>query len=98
MTYHNLVNRRKTTVAQWLSNDYVELQNSFLFYILYQKKENQYLLSLISLIANINETSLSFNLPNSTMIEQCDTKTVSFLSTGHKRLNFTIVLWLNYHQ
>ena len=48
MTHHNLVNRRKTTVAQWLPDDYVELQNSFLFYILYQRKENQYPLSLIT--------------------------------------------------
>ena len=54
MTHHNLVNRRKTTVAhQQLPDDYVELQNSFLSYILYQRKENQYPLSLI---ANIDET------------------------------------------
>ena len=39
MTRHNLVNRRKTTVAQRLSDDYVELQNSFLSYILYQRKK-----------------------------------------------------------
>ena len=50
MTRHNLINRRKTTVAQWLPDDYVELQLS---YILYQRKENQYLLSLI---ANMDET------------------------------------------
>ena len=53
MTRHNLVNRRKTTVAQRLPDDYVELQNSFLSYILYQRKENQYPLSLI---ANMDET------------------------------------------
>ena len=53
MTRHNLVNRRKTTVAQRLSDDYVELQNSFLSYILYQRKENQYPLSLI---ANMDKT------------------------------------------
>src|SRR5947207_9655152 len=53
MTRHNLVNRRKTTVAQQLSDNYVELQNSFLSYILYQRKENQYPLSLI---ANMDET------------------------------------------
>ena len=53
MTYHNLLNRRKTTVTQRLPDDYVKLQNSFLSYILYQRKENQYPLSLI---ANIDET------------------------------------------
>ena len=40
----------------------------------------------------MDEMPLSFNLPNSTTFEQCDTKTVSILSTGHKRSNFTIVL------
>ena len=40
----------------------------------------------------MDETSLSFNLPNSTMIKQCDTKTVSILSTGHERSNFIVVL------
>ena len=55
MTCHNLVNRRKTTVVQRLPDDYVELQNSFLSYILYQRKENQYPLSLI---ANMDETPI----------------------------------------
>src|SRR5437763_1263967 len=36
MTCYNLVN---TTVAQRLPDNYVKLQNSFLFYILYQKKK-----------------------------------------------------------
>jgi len=40
----------------------------------------------------MDETPLSFNLPNSTTIEQRDTKTVSILSTGHERSNFTVVL------
>ena len=40
----------------------------------------------------MNETPLLFNLPNSTTIEQHGTKTVSILSTGHERSNFTIVL------
>jgi len=31
-------------------------------------------------------------LPNSTTIEQCGTKTVSILLTGHERSNFTVVL------
>ena len=39
MTRHNLVNRRKTTVAQRLPDDYVELQSNFLSYILFQRKK-----------------------------------------------------------
>ena len=47
MTHHNLVNRRKTTVAQQLSDDYVELQTSFfILYTLLKKRES------ISVIVN----------------------------------------------
>ena len=40
MTRYNLVNRRKTTVAQRFPDDYVELQTSFLSYILYSTAQN----------------------------------------------------------
>lgn len=40
----------------------------------------------------MNETPMAFNLPSNTTIEQAGTKTVSILSTGHERSNFTIVL------
>ena len=40
----------------------------------------------------MNETPISFNLPNNTIVEQCSTKTVSILSTGHKHSNFTVIL------
>ena len=40
----------------------------------------------------MDETPLSFNLPNSTTIEQRGTKTVSILSIDYERSNFTIVL------
>jgi transposase-like protein len=82
MSRHNLVNRRKTTVAQRLPDDYIEQQNNFLSYVLFCRREHQYPLSLI---ANMNETPLSFNLPNNTTVEQCGTKTVSILSTGHEK-------------
>src|SRR5215212_5953051 len=88
MSRHNLVNRRKTTVAQRLPDDYLEQQNNFLSYVLFRRREHQYPLSLI---ANMDEMSLSFNLPSNTT-EQRDTKTVSILSTGHERANFTVVL------
>ena len=48
MTRHNLVNRRKITVTQRLSDDYVELQNSF-YHIFYTNKRKW-----LSLIANPN--------------------------------------------
>ena len=35
---------------------------------------------------------MSFNLPSNTTVEQSGSKTVSILSTGHERSNFTVVL------
>lgn len=66
MTRYNLINRRKTTVAQQLPDDYIEQQNNFLSYVLFRKREHQYPLSLI---ANMDETPLSFNLPTNTTVE-----------------------------
>ncbi|GBB94127.1 hypothetical protein RclHR1_00230005 [Rhizophagus clarus] len=89
MSRHNLVNRRKTTVAQRLPNDYIEQQTQFLSYVLFRRKEHEYPLSLI---ANMDETSMAFNLTSYTTIEHRGTKSVSILSTGHERSNFTVVL------
>ena len=56
---------------------------------MYLRKENQYPLSLIG---NMDEMPMSFNLPSNTTVEQSGSKTVSILSTGHERSNFIIVL------
>ena len=45
---------------------YVEQQSEFLSYVLYLRKENDYPLSLIE---NIDETPMVFNLPSNTTIE-----------------------------
>ncbi|GBC09636.1 hypothetical protein RclHR1_00900022 [Rhizophagus clarus] len=89
MSRHNLVNRRKTTISQKLPENYVSLQSEFLSYVLFRRREHQYPLSLI---ANMDETPISFNLPNNTTVEQRGTRTISILSTGYERSNFTVVL------
>jgi transposase-like protein len=89
MSRHNLSNRRKTTIAQRLPEDYAEQQSEFLSYVLYLRRENDYPLSLIG---NMDETPMSFNLPSNTTVEHSGSKTVSMLSTGHERSNFTVVL------
>jgi transposase-like protein len=89
LSRHKLVNRRKTTVAQRLPENYIEQQHEFLSYILYRRMEHNYPLALIG---NMDETPMAFNLPSNTTIEQAGTKTVSILTTGHERSNFTVVL------
>ncbi|HJY15922.1 MAG TPA: transposase [Nitrososphaeraceae archaeon] len=67
MSRHLLVNRRHTTVAQRLPKEYKEDQQAFLSYILYRRIEYNYPLSLIG---NIDETPMTFNLPSQTTIEE----------------------------
>jgi hypothetical protein len=40
----------------------------------------------------MDETPMAFNLPSNTTVEHSGSKTVSILSTGHERSNFTVVL------
>ncbi|EXX73263.1 hypothetical protein RIR_jg12104.t1 [Rhizophagus irregularis DAOM 181602=DAOM 197198] len=89
MYRNNLVNRKKTTIARRLPDDYIEQQNQFLSYVLFRRTEHQYPLSLI---ANMDETPMAFNLPSNTTLEHRGTKSVAILSTGHERANFTVVL------
>lgn len=89
MSRNSLANRRRTTVAQRLPEEYNELQQSFLSYVLYMRTENKYSLNLIG---NMDETPLSFNLPSNTTVEERGKRTVSILTTGHEHTNFTVTL------
>jgi len=60
-----------------------------LSYILYRRIEYNYPLSLIG---NIDETPMTFNLPSQTTIEERGKRTVSILTTGHERTHFTVTL------
>ncbi len=66
MSYHNLVNKRKTIITQQLSENYIEQQSEFLSYILFCWKKYNYPLSLIE---NMDEILISFNLPNNITVE-----------------------------
>ncbi|CAI2174088.1 6199_t:CDS:1 [Funneliformis geosporum] len=86
---NNLSNKRRTTISQKLPEDLIEQQHSFLSFILYRRIQYDYPLNLI---ANLDETPLSFDLSSSTILESKRSKTVSIRSTGHKKNCFTIVL------
>ena len=86
---YNLSNRRRTTISQQLPEDLIEKQHSFLSFILYRRIQYDYPLNLI---ANLDKTSLSFDLPSSTTLELKGSKTVSIRSTGHEKNCFTVVL------
>ena len=89
MSRNLLVNRRHTTVTQRLPEEYNEDQQNFLSYILYRRTECNYPLNLIS---NMDETLMAFNLLSQSTIEERGKRTVSILTTGHERTNFTVTL------
>jgi transposase-like protein len=89
MTRHKLSNRRRTTIAQKLPEDLQSSQQEFLSFVLYRRIQYNYPLTLIG---NMDETPLSFDLPNNTTIDNCGTNTVSIRTSGHEKSNFTVVL------
>ncbi|CAI2181220.1 13067_t:CDS:1, partial [Funneliformis geosporum] len=86
---NNLSNRRRTTISKKLPEDLIEQQHSFLSFILYKRIQYDYPLNLI---ANLDETSLSFDLLSSTILKSKGSKTVSIRSTGYEKNCFTIIL------
>ena len=89
MSRFSLSTRRRTTVAQNLPEDLVEKQQQFLSFILFRRREHNYPLKYI---ANLDETSVTFDLPSTTTVDKRGTKTVSIRTTGHERSCFTVML------
>ena len=89
MVHHNLSNHRKTTVFQYLPEDLLEKQQSFLSYVLYRRIRYNYLLQFIS---NMDETSVAFDLPSSYTLEKRGSSTINIKTTGHERSTFTVIL------
>jgi transposase-like protein len=89
MNRNNFSNRRRTTIAQRLPDDLVETQQAFLSYIMYLRIDYNYPLALI---ANMDETPVTFDLPSNTTIDETGARSVSIRTTGHEKTNFTVVL------
>ena len=89
MVRYDLSNRRKTTVSQHLPEDLHEKQQSFLSFVLYKRLQHNYPLQFIG---NMDETPVSFDLPNSYTLEKRGSSTISIKSTGHERSTFTVIL------
>ncbi|CAG8756274.1 7233_t:CDS:1, partial [Dentiscutata erythropus] len=86
---HSLVHYRYTTTIQKLPENYAELQQKFLSFVLYWRTKYNYPLNLID---NMDETPMAFNLPSQTTVEKRGAQTISILTTGHEFTNFTITL------
>jgi transposase-like protein len=89
MSRNKFSNRRRTTIAQHLPDDLIETQQAFLAYIMYMRIEYDYPLGLI---ANIDETPVTFDLPSNMTIDETGARSISIRTTGHEKTNFTVVL------
>ena len=82
-------NRRRTIVAQKLPEDLEPLRNEFLNYVLFYRMRHKYPLSLIG---NMDETPLAFDVPSNYTIKETGAHTVGIHTTGYEKSNFTVVL------
>jgi hypothetical protein len=89
MQHFKFSNCQKTTVAQKLSENFKEKCQEFLSYIYYKQINHKY---FSSLMRNIYEILLIFDLSSNTTIDKTENKTISIRTCGHKKLEFTIVL------
>src|SRR6266498_5435904 len=89
MKKYNFATRRRTYIAQHLPKNLLEKQQNFLAFILYRRIQYDYPLKYIG---NMNETSVTFDLPYLTTLDHRGTSTVNIQTTGHEKLNFTVIL------
>jgi len=73
---YDLTQRRRTTVAQQLPSDLIEVQQSFLSYVLYMRMQHNYPLKYIG---NMDEMPMWFDLPSNTTINKKGEKLYQFV-------------------
>ena len=88
MKRNGLSLRQKTTLAQRLPDDYEEIIR-FHRFVIHHRKQHNYPLHLI---ANMDETPLTFDMPPNRTINNTGEKTVKIRTTGNKKNRVTVVL------
>ena len=89
MKRNGLSLRQKTTLAQRLPDDYEEKIVRFHRYIIDLRNEHSYPLHLI---ANMDETPLTFDMPPNRTINNVGEKTIKIRTTGNEKNRVTVVL------
>jgi hypothetical protein len=87
---HKLACRTVTTQGKKIPDDAKTLANHFLTFVAQKMTEQG--ITLSKHVANIDETLLWFDLPNSKSYDFRDIKTVKAKTTGHEKLRYTAVL------
>ena len=81
--------RQKTTLAQQLPEDYEEKIVRFHCFVINLRKEHNYPLHVI---ANIDETPLTFGMPPNRTINHMGEKTIKIRMTGNEKNRVTVVM------
>ena len=81
--------RRRTTIAQWLPQDYKEKLIRFQRYVIAQRKKHDFELKYIG---NTDQTPLTFDIVTNATVSEKGVKSVSILTTGHEKDRFTVML------
>ena len=89
MGRHHLSVRKRTTIAQRLPDDHEDKLLNFQKYVIKQRKEHNYPLSLIG---NADQTPMTFDLPSDYTVDRLGSKSVSIKTTGNEKNRFTIML------
>ena len=86
---HDLSIRRRTTISQKLPENFEDKLLKFQRFINAKRKKHEYDLSLIG---NADQTQLTFDMPANSTADAKGTKSVSIMTTGHKKDHFTVML------
>ena len=89
MKRNGLSHRQKTALAQRLPDDYEEKIVRFHRYIIDRRKEHNFPLHLI---ANMDETALTFDMPPNRTVNNTGEKTIKIRTTGNEKNQVTVVL------
>ena len=87
MKRNNLVVRTRTTVGQKLPENWKDIKINFLNYV---KQER--ILNNVNTdeLFNMDEMSLSIDIPNTRTVASRGEKTIAISTTGHEKTNFTV--------
>jgi hypothetical protein len=89
MRRHGLSIRQRTHIAQKLPVDVEEKVESFLKFVINERKRNDFDLAHIG---NMDETPMFFDMPGNSTVHPVGDKTVTIRTSGNEKQHFTVVL------
>lgn len=89
MNRYGLCLRRRTKISQKMPSDLEEKIMNFQKYVIEKRKITNFEMSQIG---NMDETPMTFDLPENFTVDKKGEKTIHVKTTGHEKTRFTVVL------